>query len=89
VSPRPHIQPEEEDPVNEGIEDEGRSGREGESDEHFNNIRSVIPTKQEWRVKEKPNTHAPTTFDDDMGLLDDDDALLIKDGSPSSTSMIF
>jgi hypothetical protein len=26
VSSRPHIQPEEEDPVDEGIEDEGRSG---------------------------------------------------------------
>jgi hypothetical protein len=30
VSFRPHVQPEEEDLVDEGIEDEGRSGREGE-----------------------------------------------------------
>jgi hypothetical protein len=47
----------------------------------------VIPTKQEWRVKEKANTHAPTTSDDDMDLLDDDEALLIKDGSPPPTDM--
>jgi hypothetical protein len=38
-------------------------------------------------VNEKTNTPAPTTFDDDMDLLDDDDASLIKDGSPSLTSM--
>jgi hypothetical protein len=44
-------------------------------DEHFNDIRSVIPTKQEWRVKEKANTHAPATSDDDMDLLDDDESL--------------
>jgi hypothetical protein len=25
-------------------------------DEHFNNIWPIIPTKQEWRVKEKANT---------------------------------
>jgi hypothetical protein len=31
----------------------------------------VIPTKQEWRVKEKANTPAPTTSDDHMDLLDD------------------
>jgi hypothetical protein len=30
VSPRPHVQPEEEDPADEGVEDEGRSGWEGE-----------------------------------------------------------
>jgi hypothetical protein len=29
---------------------------EKKRDEHFNDIRSVIPTKQEWRVKEKANT---------------------------------
>jgi hypothetical protein len=29
VSSRPHTQPEEEDPVDEGAEDEGRGGREG------------------------------------------------------------
>jgi hypothetical protein len=30
VSSRPHVQPEEEDPADEGAEDEGRSSREGE-----------------------------------------------------------
>jgi hypothetical protein len=54
-----------------------------ERDEHFNNIRSVISIKQEWRVKEKTNTPAPTTFDDGMDLLDDNEALLIKDGTLS------
>jgi hypothetical protein len=38
-------------------------------------------------VKEKVNTPAPTTFDNDMDLLDDDEAPLIKDGSPPLTSM--
>jgi hypothetical protein len=38
-------------------------------------------------VKEKANTPAPRTFDDDMELLDDDDAPLIKDGSPPPASM--
>jgi hypothetical protein len=37
-----------------------------ERDEHFNDIQSVIPMKQEWRVKEKANTPAPTTFNDEM-----------------------
>jgi hypothetical protein len=60
---------------------------EKERDEHFNDIRPVIPTKQEWRVKEKANTPAPTTSDDDMDLLDDDEAPLIKDGSPPLNSM--
>jgi hypothetical protein len=60
---------------------------EKERDEHFNDIRLVIPTKQEWRVKEKANTPAPTTSDDDMNLLDDDEAPLIKDESLPSTSM--
>jgi hypothetical protein len=58
-----------------------------ERDEHFNDIRQVIPTKQEWRVTEKASTPAPTTSDDDMDLLDDDEAPLIKDGSPPLTSM--
>jgi hypothetical protein len=58
-----------------------------EKDEHFNDIRPVIPAKQEWRVKEKANTPAPMTSDDDMDLLDDDEAPLIKDGSPPLTSM--
>jgi hypothetical protein len=43
--------------------------------------------KYEWRVKEKANTPAPTTSDDDMDLLDDDEAPLIKDGSRPPTSM--
>jgi hypothetical protein len=47
----------------------------------------VIPTKQEWRVKEKVNTPAPMTSDNDMDLLDDDDSPLIKDGSPPPTGM--
>jgi hypothetical protein len=47
----------------------------------------VIPTKQEWRVKEKVNTPAPMTSDDDMDLLDDDEAPLIKDESLPPTGM--
>jgi hypothetical protein len=42
----------------------------------------LILMKQEWRVKEKANNPAPTTADDDMDLLDDDEAPLIKDESP-------
>jgi hypothetical protein len=38
-------------------------------------------------VKEKANTPALTTSDEDMDLLDDDEASLIKDGSPPPTSM--
>jgi hypothetical protein len=60
---------------------------ERERDEHFNDIRPVIPTKQEWRVKKKGNIPAPTTSDDNMDLLDDDEASLIKDESPPPTSM--
>jgi hypothetical protein len=62
-------------------------GTKKEMDEYFNIIRSVIPTKQEWRVKEKVKTPVPTTSDDDMGLLDDDEAPLIKDGSPPPIGM--
>jgi hypothetical protein len=58
-----------------------------ERGEHFNNIQPVIPMKQEWRVKEKANTPAPTTSNDYMDLLDDDETPLIKDGSPPVTSM--
>jgi hypothetical protein len=58
-----------------------------ERDKNVNDIRSVILMKQEWRVKEKANTPAPTTSDDDMDLLDDDESPLIKDGSPPSTDM--
>jgi hypothetical protein len=60
---------------------------ENERDEYFNTIRSVIPTKQEWRVKEMVDAPAPMTSDDDMDLLDDDEAPLIKDGSPPPTGM--
>jgi hypothetical protein len=42
---------------------------------------------QEWRVKEKVDTPVPMTSDDDMDLLDDDEASLIKDGSPPPTGM--
>jgi hypothetical protein len=44
-------------------------------------------TKQEWRVKEKASMPTLTTSDDDMDLLDDDKAALIKDESPPPTSM--
>jgi hypothetical protein len=43
--------------------------------------------KQEWRVKGKANAPWPTTSDDDMDLLDDDESLFIKDGSPPPTDM--
>jgi hypothetical protein len=58
-----------------------------ESDEYFNTIQPVISMKQEWRVKEKVDAPAPTTSDDDMDLLDDDEAPLIKDESPPPTGM--
>jgi hypothetical protein len=38
-------------------------------------------------VKEKVDTSAPTTSDDDMDLLDNNEAMLIKDGSPPLTGM--
>jgi hypothetical protein len=38
-------------------------------------------------VKEKADTPVPTTSDDDMDLLYDDEAPLIKDGSPPPTSL--
>jgi hypothetical protein len=60
---------------------------EKERDEYFNVIRPVISTKQEWRVKEKVDTPAPTTSNYDMDLLDDDDDPLIKDMSPPPTGM--
>jgi hypothetical protein len=60
---------------------------EKERDEHFNTIQSAIPMKQEWRVKEKANTPAPTTSNDNMDLLDYNESLLIKDGSPPPTGM--
>jgi hypothetical protein len=60
---------------------------EKERDEHFNTVRSVISTKQEWSVKEKASTPVVTASDNDMDLLDDDEFLLIKDGSPPLTGM--
>jgi hypothetical protein len=53
---------------------------EKERDKHFNDIRPVIPTKQEWRVKKKANTPAPMASDDD-------ESLLIKDESPPPIGM--
>jgi hypothetical protein len=58
-----------------------------ERDEHFNTIRSVILTKQEWREKEKTDVPAPTASDDGMDMLDDNEPLLIKDGSLPLTDM--
>jgi hypothetical protein len=52
-----------------------------ERDEHFNDIRPVIPMKHGWRVKEKANTPAPMISDDNMDLLDNEEAPLIEDGS--------
>jgi hypothetical protein len=65
----------------------GEEAAEKERDEHFNDIRPVILMKQEWRVKEKANTPMAMTSDDDMDLLDDDEAPLIKDGPLTLTSM--
>jgi hypothetical protein len=53
---------------------------------HFNTIWPMFPTKQEWRVKEKADIPAPTTSDDDMDLLDDDESPLIKNWSPPPIS---
>jgi hypothetical protein len=72
--------------VDEGAEDEGRDGQEGKR-RILQHRPPVIPTKQEWRVKEKVDTPAPTTSDDDMDLLDNDEAPLIKDESPPLTGM--
>jgi hypothetical protein len=38
-------------------------------------------------VKKKASTPAPMTSNDDMDLLDDDEAPLLKDRSPQPTSM--
>jgi hypothetical protein len=38
-------------------------------------------------MKEKTSTHALTASDDDMELLDDNESLLIKDGSSPLTGM--
>jgi hypothetical protein len=47
----------------------------------------MFPTNQEWRVKEKVDIPAPTISDDDMDLVDDDESLLIKDGSSPPIGM--
>jgi hypothetical protein len=60
---------------------------EKERDEYFNTIWPMIPTKQDWRVKEKTSMPALTASDDDMDLLDNDESPLIKDGSLPSTGM--
>jgi hypothetical protein len=60
---------------------------EKERVEHFNDNWLVIPMRQEWRVKEKVDTPAPTTSDDNMDVLDDNEASLIKDGSSPPTGM--
>jgi hypothetical protein len=59
---------------------------EKKRDEYFNTIWPMFPMKQEWRVKEKADTPAPTTFDEDMDLLYNVSPL-IKDGSPPLTGM--
>jgi hypothetical protein len=64
-----------------------KEAAEKERDEYFNIIWPVILMKQEWRVKEKVDNHAPMTSDNDMDLLDDNKALLIKDGSPPPIGM--
>jgi hypothetical protein len=56
-------------------------------DEHFDDIQLVILTRHEWSMKEKANTPAHMTFNDDMDLLDEDEPPLIKDGSPPPTGM--
>jgi hypothetical protein len=60
---------------------------EKERDEYLNTIQLVIPMKQEWRVKEKVNVPASIASDDDKDQLNDDEAPLIKDGSPPPTGM--
>jgi hypothetical protein len=58
-----------------------------ERDEHFNTIWPMFPTKQEWRVKERNSIPTLTASNNDMDLLDDDESLLIKDGSPLSSGI--
>jgi hypothetical protein len=60
---------------------------EKEKDEHLNTIQLVIPTRQEWRVKEKTDVPTPMASDDDMDLLDDDESPLIKDRCPPPSGM--
>jgi hypothetical protein len=60
---------------------------EKETDVHFNTIQLVIPTKKEWRVKEKVTAPTLMASNDVMDLLDDDESPLIKDWSPPPTDM--
>jgi hypothetical protein len=60
---------------------------ERERDEHFNTIWLVIPTKQEWRVKEKVIIPSLIASDNDMGVLDDNESPLIKDRSLPPTGV--
>jgi hypothetical protein len=86
VSSRPHTQPEEEDPLDEGAKDREEATKK-ERDEHFNTIRLMILMKQEWRVKEKVAAPALMTSDDDMDLLYNEESPLIKDGSLPPTNI--
>jgi hypothetical protein len=86
VSSRPHAQLEEEDLADEGVEDEGRGGQEGERRVLQRHL-AGDPDKARVGVKEKVNTPAPMTFGDDMDLLDDNEALLIKVVSPPPIGM--
>jgi hypothetical protein len=86
VSSRTHTHPEEEDPE-DGAHKLREEATEKERHEHFNAIRPKILMKQEWRVKDKTSTPTPTTFDDGMDLLDDDEPSLIRNGSPPPTGM--
>jgi hypothetical protein len=60
---------------------------EKERDEHFNTIWPMIPTKEEWRVKEKTSVPAFTASNDDIDPLDSNESPLIKDGSPPPIGM--
>jgi hypothetical protein len=60
---------------------------EKERYEQFNTIRPIFPMKQEWRVKEKTSMPMLMDSDEDMDMLDDVEAPLIKDGSPPPTNM--
>jgi hypothetical protein len=77
--------------VEEDLVDEGtkaiEEATEKERDDHFNTIRPMIPTKQEWRVKEKTSMATLIASDDDMDLLDDDKSPLIKDESSPLTDI--
>jgi hypothetical protein len=60
---------------------------EKERDKHFNTFRPMFLIKQEWRVKEKTSMPMLMVSNDNLDLLDNDESLLIKDGSPPPTSM--